>query len=506
MELSEKGLIKILSLVAQNSPTKVVTRGYTFKARLNKTLNQTIQLYAHHRRAAWNWGVAKLQERYQATLQEKEEYIQLWHTYDCGGAPEDKVQFYLNKMTIQAQGKAEIEQAIREERKAQLPMGYEKPWYDMNEISRLFTLAKKTELPWFEETLSSVHTQALLDLGKAMKAFFEQPNRGFPKFKSRYESEQGFRFQVDSRIAAKSVDLKKGGLGIRLPGFWGSPSGKNLNQNLTKASESVKDKFKQVDWIRLDGGRFPSVLPKMVTVKVNSMKQVEVSFTVEEKITCFEPTGKRIGIDLGLIDFMTNSEGKTENCLALNKEAVKKYAQRLAKAQQQLSRRTKGTAGWDKARLAVSTLQRKIANVRKDFQHKLSNALIKEFGVIAVESLGVKGMMKNRKLSKSIANASWGQFLIMLEAKAKWHNRCVVKVPRDFPSSQLCSGDDCNHQQKMPLNVRIYDCPKCGHHMDRDWNAARNILRKGFEQFEQQFKKEFKKALGMSVSQKKNSV
>jgi putative transposase len=125
---------------------------------------------------------------------------------------------------------------------------------------------------------------------------------------------------------------------------------------------------------------------------------------------------------------------------------------------------------------SLSYLQLKIANQRLDYLHKLSKQLIDENQVIAVENLNIKGMIRNHKLSKYIANASWGRFLEMLKYKAEWYGRQIISVDRFAPTSKMCN--KCGYiKQDLKLSDREWTCPRCGTHHDRDINAAQNILK-----------------------------
>lgn len=177
---------------------------------------------------------------------------------------------------------------------------------------------------------------------------------------------------------------------------------------------------------------------------------------------------KIIGIDVGIKSFCVDSEG--------NKVASPLYLRQaetvLRRKQRRLSRRVKGSNGRREARILVAKAYEKITNQRRDFLHKLANQYIARYGVIFVEDLNIKGMVRNKHLSKSISDNSWGEFFRLLEYKAVEAGRLVVKVP-PYNTSQICSG--CGEKVPKSLAVRVHCCPHCGLVMDRDENAARNI-------------------------------
>lgn len=178
--------------------------------------------------------------------------------------------------------------------------------------------------------------------------------------------------------------------------------------------------------------------------------------------------------DLGLTHFAILSTG--EKVAAPN--MFRGHEARLAKWQRRLAKKQKGSKNRAKARRKVARVHARIADARKDFLHKLSTRLVNENQVIAVESLAVRNMQKNRCLAKSISDASWSEFVRQLEYKSRWYGRTLVGIDRWYPSSKRCS--DCGHTvAKMPLKVREWSCPECGSVHDRDLNAARNILAAG---------------------------
>jgi putative transposase len=161
-----------------------------------------------------------------------------------------------------------------------------------------------------------------------------------------------------------------------------------------------------------------------------------------------------------------------------NPTHLKRHHKRLRIAQKSLSRKVKGSRNRDKARRKVARIHQQITDSRKDHLHKLSTRLIRENQAIAVESLSIVNMVKNHKLARVMSDAGWGELVRQLEYKSQWYGRSVVTIDKWFPSSKRCG--NCGHIiEKLPLNIREWDCPNCGAHHDRDVNAARNILAAG---------------------------
>jgi putative transposase len=214
--------------------------------------------------------------------------------------------------------------------------------------------------------------------------------------------------------------------------------------------------------------------PTTITVKLSPAGRWTVSLLVDVEIEPLPPCSNEIGVDLGVTSLVALSDGEK----IANPKGFNAKRRKLKKAQKALSRKQKGSNNRHKARLKVAKVHQEIADARKDFLHKLTIRLVRENQTIAVEDLALKNMVKNRKLALSITDASWGELVRQLEYKCDWYGRTLVKIDRWFPSSKRCG--KCGHiVEKLPLNIREWDCPNCGAHHDRDINAAQNILAAG---------------------------
>ena len=304
----------------------------------------------------------------------------------------------------------------------------------------LTALKKQPEFVWLNEVSSVPVQQALRHLQTAFANFFAKRAR-YPSFK-RKDGPQSAEYTTSAfKWDGKALKLAK----------MGTPLDVRFSRTIPRAAKVTT-----------------------VTVSKDAAGRYFVSMLCDDAVEPKAEAAGKVGIDLGLTHFAILSSG--EKVAAPN--TFRKHEAKLAKLQRRLAKKQKGSARRAKAKRKVARLHAKVADARRDFLHKLSTRLINENQVIAIESLAVSNMQKNRCLAKSISDASWSEFVRQLEYKAQWYGRTLIGIDRWYPSSKRCS--DCGHTvSKLPLSVREWVCPECGTIHDRDINAARNVLAAG---------------------------
>lgn len=304
----------------------------------------------------------------------------------------------------------------------------------------LTALKKQPEFVWLNEVSSVPVQQALRHLQTAFGNFFAKRAR-YPSFK-RKDGPQSAEYTTSAfKWDGKALKLAK----------MGTPLDVRFSRTIPRAAKVTT-----------------------VTVSKDAAGRYFVSMLCDDTVSAKPDADGKVGIDLGLTHFAILSGD--ERVAAPN--TFRKHEAKLAKLQRRLAKKQKGSARRAKAKRKVARLHAKVADARRDFLHKLSTRLINENQVIAIESLAVSNMQKNRCLAKSISDASWSEFVRQLEYKAQWYGRTLIGIDRWYPSSKRCS--DCGHTvSKLPLSVREWVCPECGTIHDRDINAARNVLAAG---------------------------
>lgn len=290
----------------------------------------------------------------------------------------------------------------------------------------------KEEYPFLKESFSQSLQMVLRHFDKALKDSFKK-EKGFPSFRKKMLLSDSFTCPQKWRLGNGFVFIPKIG---------------------------------EVKWIKHRAMKGKS---KSITISQDGDKwycSVLCEYTIPDKA---KKCDNIVGCDVGLKEFAVLSDGTVIS----NPRHIKKYENKLAKEQRKLSKKQKGSKNRFKQRLKVRKIQNKIRDTRKDFLHKTSNSIAKNYDGIFVEDLNIKGMMKNHCLAKSIGDVSWSEFNRQLEYKCKWSFKYYIKIGRFEPTSKTCS--KCGCVQEMPLSKRVFDCPDCGISIDRDLNASLNI-------------------------------
>ncbi len=308
---------------------------------------------------------------------------------------------------------------------------------------------QQNQLPAFKRSnpeYKQVQSQALQDVLKRVDTayvnFFEK-RAGYPKFKDKFHYTS---FTIPQAEEQRNFG-KKGYIYISKIGYVKLNQHRNFDPSKVK---TINVKFHKDKWY------------------VNLSMEIDSTDQIADLHNC-------IGIDMGIKDIAITSNGDVyENPKWLNRSEKK-----LAKLQRQLSKKKKGSKNRDKAKAKLQKLHGKITNQRRDYLHKISYNIVQNNDLICVEDLQTTNMMKNHRLAKSIANVSWNRLSLYLEYKSELYGKVFVKVdPKN--TSQICS--DCGEIVKKELSQRTHECPFCGLVLDRDHNAAINILKKGLKQ------------------------
>jgi putative transposase len=292
---------------------------------------------------------------------------------------------------------------------------------------------------WLKEINSQSLQSTLRNLDTAYNKFFRKQTK-FPRFKSKYDR-QSFKIPQNVLIVNNKLTIPKFKEGIKI----------NLHREI-------------------EGDICFATISKSTT------GNYYVSLTCEVQYQPYEKSNSKVGIDTGIKELAILSDGTIYE----NIKTLKNNLKKLKFEQRQLSKKVKGSSSRNKQRKNLAIVHEKITNVRKDYLHKVSTEIVKNHDVICVEDLAVKNIMKNHKLAQAMSDVSLGSFYSMLEYKANWNDKTIIKIDRFFPSSKMCS--NCGWiNQDLTLNIREWTCTSCGEKHDRDFNAAKNILKQGLK-------------------------
>ena len=304
----------------------------------------------------------------------------------------------------------------------------------------------KQDNAWLKEVDKFALTNAVYSMDNAYQRFFKL-HAGYPKFRSKHNHRKSYTTCITGTNIKVLFDQDK----IQLPKL------KRIRARLSRPF------YGQI---------------KNATVSQTPSGKYFVSILVETKHEKLSSTGGMIGIDLGIKDLLITSDGQKYD----NKRIIKKYEDKLIRAQRSLSRKVKGSNNYNKQRVKVARIHEKIHNVRIDYLHKITHKLINENQVIVSEDLAVSNMMQNHNLAKASSDCGWYELTRQLAYKAEWNNRQYIKIGRFVASSQMCHVCGYVNPETKDLSVRKWICPQCKTIHDRDVNAAINILNEGIKQ------------------------
>jgi len=302
-------------------------------------------------------------------------------------------------------------------------------------LRRKLNSIKRKEFPWMLEVTKNAPQMALIQLGQAFKNFFAKQS-SYPRFRKKW---------VDDRFTLTNDQFQVNDSRIRIP---------------------------HLGWVRMrESLRFKGKIISATISRAADSWYVSVTVELPDQLTqTVNENQVAVGVDLGVSTFAKLSSGEEIS----GSKPHKALLGRLRRLSGSLSRKKKGSNNRNKAKRKLACLHKRISDIRRDSLHKLTTRLTENFAVIGIEDLHVKGMMKNRRLSRSIADMGFHEFRRQVEYKAILRNKKVVVADRWFASSKTCSC--CGYKiGKLPLVLRKWTCPQCAAHHDRDLNAAINL-------------------------------
>ena len=324
----------------------------------------------------------------------------------------------------------------------------------LRELSKFFhgTLLKDEQYAWLKEQNTKVMKQAIRQMLTAYDGFFKL-GKGFPKFKSKHDNNSA-SFPCEAISKSNSFETR--------------------HISLTKPLKNIKFHCSNLYFERLQ--RYKNNI-KSATLSKTKSGRFFLSILIEMNETEFKQfrhTNNKVGIDLGVKDFIITSDGEVFK----NKHFFKQSENKIKKLQRQLSKRVEGSNNRNKIRVKIAKAFEHLANQRLDYIHNAVNSLLRNYDYVFMEDLNVQGMLRNHNLAKAIQDLGFYTFKNILKNKAMLNDKFVIEVDRWFASSKTCH--KCGYVYKnLTLAEREWTCPVCGEHLDRDLNAAINILLEG---------------------------
>lgn len=313
-------------------------------------------------------------------------------------------------------------------------------------------LLKNDNYSWLKDQNTKVMKEAIRQMYTAYNRFFKGYSR-FPRFKSK-KNKQSALFPLEAISKCNTFKTK--------------------HISLTTSLKNIKFSCSDLYFYRLQ--KYSKNIRNATLSKTKSGKFF-LSILIEaqdNEYNKFKHTGRDCGVDLGVKDFVITSDGEVFE----NKHFYKKEEKKIAKLQRQLSKKKNGSNNFNKQCKRIAVLFERMTNKKENYIHSVSNVLLEKYDTIFMEDLNTSGIMKNRKLSKAIQEVGFYKFKTTLKNKALQNNKKVVEIDRYYPSSKTCS--KCGYINKnLKLSDRYWVCPKCGEMLDRDINAAINILYEG---------------------------
>lgn len=314
------------------------------------------------------------------------------------------------------------------------------------------------ERPYLKEIDSMSLRCTIFDLDNAFKGFYKRI-RNYPKFKSKYDKNSYRTNMITNHYNGKTYENIKLDL-------------QNKTVTLPKLKEMKIKGYRNL--VKINGRIIHATLSR----EHNGKYYVSILYEQEVGIPKLKPN-RIVGIDLGIKDIVITSD----NMRYSNEKVIKKYEKRIKRKQKELARKEKGSNNYYKCKQELARLYSKLKNARKYIIEEITKTITDTYDIIVTETLKIKSMIKNHQLAKSLTDVTLGELMRKLEYKANWKGKKIYKVDPYYPSSQLCSV--CGYQNKIikNLSVRKYTCPKCQNELDRDQNAAVNIMLEGIKQY-----------------------